>query len=106
MPRLLVLLGDGHDSEVQKQSTADMTTFVQNLLQQMVTIHIFRRSNTRANAFLLQQSSCILDSHALDEMGGRIDELEQSINELKNEMGIEGSPSPLPPKAKPTDDSA
>ncbi|CAA0395394.1 unnamed protein product [Arabidopsis thaliana] len=27
---------DGHDSEDTKQSTADMTAFVQNLLQQMV----------------------------------------------------------------------
>jgi hypothetical protein len=26
---------DGHDSENPKQSTADMTVFVQNLLQQM-----------------------------------------------------------------------
>ncbi|CAE6193746.1 unnamed protein product [Arabidopsis arenosa] len=28
---------DGHDSEDTKQSTADMTAFVQNLLQQMQT---------------------------------------------------------------------
>lgn len=32
----------------------------------------------------------------LDEMGSRINELEQSINDLKAEMGVEGSPSPLP----------
>lgn len=32
-------------------------------------------------------------------MGGRINELEQSINDLKTEMGMEGSPSPMaPPK--------
>ncbi|KAF2314986.1 hypothetical protein GH714_037453 [Hevea brasiliensis] len=29
------LVQDGHDSEDPKQSTADMTAFVQNLLQQM-----------------------------------------------------------------------
>ncbi|KAJ6981012.1 hypothetical protein NC653_024412 [Populus alba x Populus x berolinensis] len=40
-----------------------------------------------------------------------IDELEQSINDLRTEMGVEGSPSPsVPPKVKeepkPGDDSA
>ncbi|GAV74902.1 hypothetical protein CFOL_v3_18382, partial [Cephalotus follicularis] len=53
---------DGHDSDDLKQSTADMTVFVQNLLEQM--------------------------------MGSRIDELEQSINDLRIEVGVEGSPSP------------
>lgn len=34
-------------------------------------------------------------------MGSRIDELEKSINDLRAEMDVEGSPSPLPPeKAK------
>lgn len=34
-------------------------------------------------------------------MGNRIDELEQSINDLKAEMGVEGSPSPsVPSKPK------
>ena len=33
------------------------------------------------------------DCDALDEMGSRIDELEQSINDLRTEMGVEGSPS-------------
>lgn len=43
----------------------------------------------------------------LDEMGGRIDELEQSINELRAEMGVEGSPSPsVPPEPKPESKSA
>jgi heat shock factor-binding protein 1 len=43
----------------------------------------------------------------LDEMGGRIDELEQSINELRSEMGVEGSPSPsVPSKPKPESKSA
>ncbi|KAJ4825986.1 hypothetical protein Tsubulata_016258 [Turnera subulata] len=73
---------DGHDSEDAKQSTADMTAFVQNLLQQM-------------------KESCFFDFDVLDEMGNRIDELEQSINDLRAEMGVEGSPSPsVPPKVK------
>lgn len=43
-----------------------------------------------------------LNFFALDEMGNRINELEQSINDLRAEMGVEGSPSPLPPsKTKP-----
>ncbi|GKU85464.1 hypothetical protein SLEP1_g140 [Rubroshorea leprosula] len=37
-------------------------------------------------------------------MGGRIDELEQSINDLRAEMGVEGSPSP-PVPVKPKDES-
>ncbi|KAB2004943.1 hypothetical protein ERO13_D11G223400v2 [Gossypium hirsutum] len=37
----------------------------------------------------------------IDEMGDRINELEQSINDLKVEIGMEGFPSPLaPPKQK------
>ncbi|KAF1892147.1 hypothetical protein Lal_00036503 [Lupinus albus] len=55
---------DGHDSEDPKQSTADMTAFVQNLLLQM---------------------------------------LEQSINDLRAEIGVEGPPSPAAP-AKPIDE--
>lgn len=47
-----------------------------------------------------------LDCNALDEMGNRIDELEQSINELRAEMGIEGSPSPVPPQPKSEDEAA
>ncbi|KAL9669979.1 hypothetical protein QQ045_007529 [Rhodiola kirilowii] len=69
------------DSDDSKQGTADMTAFVQNLLQQM-----------------------FLNFFALDEMGSRINELEQSINELKTEMGGEGSQSPLAStKEKPED---
>ncbi|XP_031395330.1 heat shock factor-binding protein-like [Punica granatum] len=82
---------EGQDSDVQKQSTADMTAFVQNLLQQMQS-----RFQTMSDSIITK----------IDEMGSRIDELEQSINELRTEMGIEGSPSPVPPKGKPTDDSA
>ncbi|KAL4360981.1 hypothetical protein GQ457_04G028740 [Hibiscus cannabinus] len=77
---------DGHNSEDSKQTTADMTVFVHNLLQQMVSLY---------NWTLL----------ALDEMGNRINELEQSINDLKVEMGVEGSPSPLPPPNKTPDEA-
>lgn len=42
-------------------------------------------------------------------MGSRIDELEQSIKDLKAEIGVEGSPSPSAPKImaepKSADDS-
>ncbi|KAG6431189.1 hypothetical protein SASPL_109266 [Salvia splendens] len=67
---------DGQDDA--KQSTADMTAFVQNLLQQMFWLEFLNKA-------------------ALDEMGNRIDELEQSINDLRTEMGQEGSPSPSAP---------
>lgn len=70
---------DGQDSDDTKQSTADMTVFVQNLLQQM------------QSRFQAMSDSIITK---IDEMGSRIEELEQSINELKAEMGQEGSPSP------------
>ncbi|XP_074267520.1 heat shock factor-binding protein-like [Silene latifolia] len=79
---------DGHDSD-GKQNSADMTTFVQNLLAQM---------QTRFQAM----SDTIVTK--IDEMGNRINELEQSINELKAEMGAEGSPSPMTPsKSKPAE---
>ncbi|GFS36583.1 heat shock factor binding protein [Actinidia rufa] len=42
-----------------------------------------------------------LNFKVLDEMGSRINELEQSINDLRAEMGAEGSPSPLAPLEKP-----
>ncbi|XWS53623.1 hypothetical protein CRYUN_Cryun10bG0016700 [Craigia yunnanensis] len=74
---------DGNDSVDSKQGTADMAAFVQNLLQQM---------------FL-----DFLDFNALDEMGSRIDELEQSINDLKAEMGAENSPSPSVPSGSKDD---
>ncbi|KHG18874.1 Heat shock factor-binding 1 [Gossypium arboreum] len=69
---------DGQNSDDSKQSTADMTVFVQNLLQQMVT---------------------------LDDMGNRINELEQSINDLKAEMGVEGTSSPLDPSKQKSDEA-
>ncbi|XP_057969100.1 heat shock factor-binding protein [Malania oleifera] len=88
---------DGHDSEDPKQSTADMTVFVQNLLQQM------------QSRFQAMSDSIVTK---IDEMGTRINELEQSINDLRAEMGAEGSPSPLgtskskPDEAKPDEGSA
>ncbi|KAI3668260.1 hypothetical protein L6452_43337 [Arctium lappa] len=39
--------------------------------------------------------------NVLDEMGERISELEQSINDLRAEMGAEGSPPPAAPSKKP-----
>ncbi|OAY55991.1 heat shock factor-binding protein [Manihot esculenta] len=73
---------DGHNAEDPKQSTADMTAFVQNLLQQMQS-----RFQTMSDSIITK----------IDEMGRRIDELEQSINDLRSEMGVEGSPSPSAP---------
>ena len=46
---------------------------------------------------------CILDYDALDEMGNRIDELENSINDLRAEMGVDGSPSPSTPSKPKVD---
>ncbi|KAL6503403.1 hypothetical protein OROGR_025326 [Orobanche gracilis] len=68
-------LQDGNDAENSKQSTSDMTAFVQNLLQQMQT-----RFQTMSDSIIV--------------MGNRIDELEQSINDLRTEMGQEGYLSP------------
>ncbi|XP_043718897.1 heat shock factor-binding protein [Telopea speciosissima] len=80
---------DGQDSDDSKQSTADMTVFVQNLLQQM------------QSRFQAMSESIV---SKIDDMGQRIDDLEQNINELRNEMGTEGSPSPVAPtKAKSED---
>uniref|UniRef100_A0A3Q7F043 t-SNARE coiled-coil homology domain-containing protein n=1 Tax=Solanum lycopersicum TaxID=4081 RepID=A0A3Q7F043_SOLLC len=67
---------DGHDADNTKQSTADMTVFVSTE---------FASTNDQFG---------VLDNAALDDMGNRIDELEQSINDLRIEMGQEGSSSP------------
>ncbi|XWS31700.1 hypothetical protein CRYUN_Cryun23aG0098600 [Craigia yunnanensis] len=83
---------DGNNSEESKQSTADMTVLVQNLLQQMYYCELW-------------DIYCLLNSKALDEMGNRINELEQSINDLKTEMGVEGSPSPLAPSKQKSDEA-
>ncbi|KAL9314835.1 hypothetical protein ACSQ67_020287 [Phaseolus vulgaris] len=72
----------GHDAEDPKQSTADMTAFVQNLLEQMQS-----RFQTMSNSII---SKNIL----------WIEELEQNINELRAEIGVEGSPSPSVPETE------
>ncbi|EER88219.1 hypothetical protein BDA96_10G140000 [Sorghum bicolor] len=81
------------DSDGSAQSTADMTAFVQNLLVQMQT-----RFQTMSENIISK----------IDEMGARIDELEQSINDLKAEMGNEGmaTPSKIKEESKPSDSSA
>ena len=81
---------DGRDSEDPKQSTADMTAFVQNLLQQMQL-----RFQTMSDSIISK----------IDEMGDRINELEQSINDLRSEMGVESTPSPVAP-AKPKEEES
>ncbi|XP_018811503.1 heat shock factor-binding protein-like [Juglans microcarpa x Juglans regia] len=80
---------DGHDAEDPKQNTADMTVFVQNLLEQM-------------QSRFQQMSESIVTK--IDDMGSRINELEQSINDLRAEMGVEGSPSPVPPSKPKLDE--
>ncbi|KAK9161369.1 hypothetical protein Syun_007710 [Stephania yunnanensis] len=104
-PLSVFSLQEGPDSEETKQSTADMTVFVQNLLQQMQSrFHQMSESIVSKNILFPLTCIAIFNFIALDEMGSRIDELEQSINELKTEMGAEGgSPSPLPSKSKPED---
>uniref|UniRef100_F6HZ31 Heat shock factor-binding protein 1 n=1 Tax=Vitis vinifera TaxID=29760 RepID=F6HZ31_VITVI len=91
---------DGQNLEDPK-STADMTVFVQNLLQQMQS-RFQAMSDSIVTKNILFHILYFLDLDSLDEMGNSINELEQSINELRAEMGAEGSPSPLaPPKSKP-----
>ncbi|GAY40917.1 hypothetical protein CUMW_055480 [Citrus unshiu] len=85
-----MVLRDGHDSEDPKQSTADMTVF--GLIDFFASLICAKSSSTDA-----VQASCLLNFNVLDEMGNRINELEQSINDLRAEMGVEGSPSPLTP---------
>ncbi|KAJ6972975.1 hypothetical protein NC653_033340 [Populus alba x Populus x berolinensis] len=125
---------EGHDSEDPKQSTADMTAFVQHLLQQMQSrFQTMSDSIVSKNILTIVFTSliwrekvsdilvcafhylwvhghclfCFLDFNALDEMGNRIDDLEKSIDELREEMGVEGSPSPLAPsKVKTGEGSA
>ncbi|XP_038706293.1 protein AGENET DOMAIN (AGD)-CONTAINING P1-like isoform X2 [Tripterygium wilfordii] len=69
-----------HDSEGPKQSTANMTAYVKNLLQQMQS-----RFQTMSDFIVMKT----------DEMGSGINELEESINDLSTEMAVEGSPSPV-----------
>jgi heat shock factor-binding protein 1 len=56
------------------QGTQELTVFVQNLLQQMQT-----RFQEMSDAII----------NRIDEMGGRIDDLEKSIAELMQQAGIE-----------------
>ncbi|KAJ0035345.1 hypothetical protein Pint_24536 [Pistacia integerrima] len=117
------ILIDAQDSEDPKQSTADMTAFVQNLLQQMqsrfqtmsesiITKNILFYFDTLMTCnwgfkTIIILKLCALSGFlvslitiALDEMGNRIDELEQSINDLRSEMGIEASAPSVPSKPK------
>lgn len=48
----------------------------------------------------------VFNHSALDEMGSRIDELEQSINNLKAEMGTDGVSEAKPEDPKPADESS
>lgn len=81
----------------------------------MFVCHV--KFNENFSLYPLQCSfSCVTDSkyasfiafltyNALDGMGTRINDLEQSINDLRAEMGVEGSPSPLASKQKPNEDN-
>ncbi|KAK8611865.1 hypothetical protein V6N13_131903 [Hibiscus sabdariffa] len=75
-------LHDWQKPDGPKRSTADMSIFVQNLLEQMSE---------------LCDIYCLLNSGAMDEMGDRIIELENSINDLRAEIRVDCSPSPLTP---------
>ncbi|MQM11556.1 hypothetical protein Taro_044466, partial [Colocasia esculenta] len=108
---------DGQDHGDQKQSTADMTVFVQNLLAQMQNrfqtmsnsivqknILFYVYTSVIHQAFIRPQFLISDVGHSLiilDEMGSRIDELEQSINNLKTEMGIENEPTAKPEEKAP-----
>ncbi|XP_020674867.1 heat shock factor-binding protein [Dendrobium catenatum] len=79
-----------HESDELMKNPADMTAFVQNLLVQMQT-----RFQTMSESIIGK----------IDEMGSRIDELEQSINDLKTEMGGE-VPIKKPEEPKNSDGSS
>ncbi|KAB5545359.1 hypothetical protein DKX38_013471 [Salix brachista] len=117
---------DGQDADDAKKSTADMTAFccclvrvvegvaLADLLNRFYAGAKFAPADVNRNNFtgtlctmnLIDDALNMLligflDCNALDDMGTRIDELEQSIDDLRSEMGLEGSPSPsVPPKAK------
>merc|ERR1712170_96195 len=67
------------DGSPNSQSSADLTKFVQNLLNQMQT-----RFNTMSDSIIGR----------IDEMGTRIDELEKSIGELIQQAGVEDDKQP------------
>ncbi|XP_078163680.1 heat shock factor-binding protein-like [Carex rostrata] len=80
------------DQELEApQSTADMTTFVQNLLVQMQT------------RFQAMSESIILK---IDEMESKIDDLEKSVNDLKSELGTESTAKIKLEDTKPSDETA
>ncbi|RVW55911.1 hypothetical protein CK203_115511 [Vitis vinifera] len=91
---------DGQDSDDPKQSTADMTAFEMGLPHNLRLMHRFSIPVVYAVRYKISFSRC------------RIDELEQSINDLRTEMGVEGSPSssgaprPKPEESKSPVDSA
>ncbi|EXB40844.1 Dol-P-Man:Man(5)GlcNAc(2)-PP-Dol alpha-1,3-mannosyltransferase [Morus notabilis] len=100
---LSYVVTDGHNGEDSKQSTADMSAFV--------SIFISYCSEVCSGQDLPHSVPIIrwfyyisLTCNALDDMGTRINELEQSINELKTEMGMEGTPSPMAPSKPNVDD--
>ncbi|URD93470.1 Heat shock factor binding protein 1 [Musa troglodytarum] len=97
------------DSESSMQSTADMTAFVQNLLVQMKTRFQAMSEGIVSKNILCQASlaSCpnmnvLLNCNSLDEMGSKIDKLEQSIKDLNAEM--EGASKSKPEDDKPSDE--
>ncbi|KAK8565470.1 hypothetical protein V6N13_020577 [Hibiscus sabdariffa] len=109
----VVCVQDGHNSEDSKQSTAGaessstngefiLLDFVVGIVSLLLTNSLLQQSSVTAK---YGTSTVYLTSKALDEMGNRINELEQSINDLKVELGVEGSPSPLPPPNQMPDEA-
>ncbi|XP_052876258.1 uncharacterized protein LOC108487812 [Gossypium arboreum] len=86
---LSYILQNGDDSVDWKLENETMAAFVQTLLQQ-----IQQRFQTMSDSIIMK----------IDEMGCRIDELEQTINDLKAEMDADKPPSPSVPSL-PKDDS-
>ncbi|CAN6913149.1 unnamed protein product, partial [Brassica oleracea] len=109
---LYIFTLDGHDSEDTKQSTADMTAFVQNLLQQMVGFLILTSLGLGITASVDNHHMVLCLALSLIKLlcyaylvgvsptrnhlyyHDQINELEQSINDLRAEMGVEGTPPP------------
>ncbi|KAK4737789.1 hypothetical protein R3W88_001486 [Solanum pinnatisectum] len=96
---------DGHDADNTKQSTADMTVFLRLFTRAMLcmtsqinTSRLLANFSYFVSALAGTESASTngesISLHQLDDMGNRIDELEQSINDLRIEMGQEGSSSP------------
>ncbi|KAG6498453.1 hypothetical protein ZIOFF_046367 [Zingiber officinale] len=77
---------------------------VQNLLVQMQN-----RFQAMSEGILLKNILNfvpLFDFNTLDEMGSKIDELEQSINDLKAEIGVEDAAKPKPQEDKLSHDAA